>query len=904
MYKYTDIQPEWKFIDDLKSPLHKDMPLGWHYAEAPENSLSLDGGIRIVKDFPDAEGLLDTAYLDFAEFLYTAELDDASIPLYTRFAPMSTRESYEISVTADGITITSGDTEGIRRGIYYIEDEIKRCGRFLPLGTTSRSPFVLTRLSRCFWGPIKRPPMMRDELDDDEDYYPDNYLSRLAHDGVNGVWLTVSFKELLPSTVIPEYDGHGNEKKLRKLNATIEKCRRYGIGVYAFCIEPEGISDEIAAAHPELAGLKYGNVHTFCTGSDTGLKYLEEAFYTLFKLAPGLKGVINITTGEKWTHCYSPRITDKWYKPCPVCSKYTPVESVRRNLEAMVRGIRAASPDAEFISWPYSQYNLWGHDMTVESAAATPEGVCFCSNFESGGVGMQLGGGRNVNDYWLSYAGPAELFERIANAVKSTGQRMFAKLQVGCSHEVATLPFIPVPGKLYEKYSAMKRLNVSGAMQCWYFGNYPSIMTHAAGELSFETFEDGEDAFLLKLAKSVYGRHAKTMVKAWKIFAEAYSNYPLNNFFGYYGPMHDGPVWPLYPEPKNLPIAPSWELGFDPTGDRVGEGYLASHTPDEVVYLCERMSNQYNNGIALLDSIEDDYRDMPDIMRDFRVCRALGIQLESGYNIMKFYLLREQLPTTPQNQRLGKLRIMRDITEREVQNSRKLAALSAVEPSLGFHSEAEGYRYYPEKLEWRAQLLENLLETTFPMLERRIADKLDIFPEYSGRDESFKNVAAHHIAEPYSDASWASVEVHSDFTCHADGAENRETSWQAAYDAENLYIRVTGAKDDVLYLEFEPRALRPFPLYIVTPSKSYFSLSYDINETLVEGVDIETTQTAESTIITVGLSGIERGECRLPLRFNIVRPKYGARWVDKPDMKPRMVYNFKNTTEYGYIRFE
>ena len=55
-------------------------------------------------------------------------------------------------------------------------------------------PWLENRISRCFFGPIKRPPFNRDELMDDVDYYPDAYLAQLRDEGVNGLWLTVEFR--------------------------------------------------------------------------------------------------------------------------------------------------------------------------------------------------------------------------------------------------------------------------------------------------------------------------------------------------------------------------------------------------------------------------------------------------------------------------------------------------------------------------------------------------------------------------------------------------------------------------------------------------------------------------------------------------------------------------------------
>ena len=98
------------------------------------------------------------------------------------------------------------------------------------------TPWLSNRISRCFFGPIKRPPFFRDELADDVDYYPEPYLDRLAREGVNGLWLTIEFADF--SKELTGNWPEGAEKRLAKLCRTVEKCVRYGIRIWLFCIEP------------------------------------------------------------------------------------------------------------------------------------------------------------------------------------------------------------------------------------------------------------------------------------------------------------------------------------------------------------------------------------------------------------------------------------------------------------------------------------------------------------------------------------------------------------------------------------------------------------------------------------------------------------------------------------------
>jgi hypothetical protein len=55
---------------------------------------------------------------------------------------------------------------------------------------------------------------------DDVDYYPDEYLNRLAHEGVNGLWLSIKFIDLVPSRFFP---AHAKDHKVRiaKLQRTV-----------------------------------------------------------------------------------------------------------------------------------------------------------------------------------------------------------------------------------------------------------------------------------------------------------------------------------------------------------------------------------------------------------------------------------------------------------------------------------------------------------------------------------------------------------------------------------------------------------------------------------------------------------------------------------------------------------
>lgn len=225
--------------------------------KALPSELDLSGGITVVDEYAAGDNL-KTALSDLDSFLTDAKLPkNGSAKLTLKRGKVSGYESYRIEVGKSGITITADDDEGLRRGVYFLQDLIQsQDGAFLPVGKIERKPWIKNRISRCFFGPIKRPHSTATNYLDDIDYYPDEYLSKLAREGINGLWLTIEFRELA-KTSFTERDPNA-EKRLEKLRKTVEKCGRYGIKVWLFAIEPKSLpaDDPLLAAHPEWKGAR------------------------------------------------------------------------------------------------------------------------------------------------------------------------------------------------------------------------------------------------------------------------------------------------------------------------------------------------------------------------------------------------------------------------------------------------------------------------------------------------------------------------------------------------------------------------------------------------------------------------------------------------------------------------
>lgn len=828
----------WSFVAELQSPLWSSH--GWSPRAAAAGEADLQRGIRIDGQFLDPDGVLKTAYADVADFLKAGKVpQEGPFVVETAQAKTSTFEAYRIEVTADRCRILAADTEGIRRGLFHVEDLMLHAGGpFLPIGTVDRTPFIKSRISRCFFGPINRPPKNREELMDDVDYYPDPYLNRMAHEGINGLWLSVRFKDVCKTSVVPEF-GSSAEPRLAKLRTTVEKCRRYGIRIYLYTNEPEEWSAGHAAfaQHPELTSDCPIESRFFCPSSPKAQQFLYEATHAIFSAVPHLGGIINITHGEATTSCLSVVSAVSNAKPvCRVCAQRKPAEVIHDILAPMAKGMHDANPDAHLIAWFYMPETGELGDWVYEIPQYLPKNVTLQFNFESDIVREDFGRGRRGSDYWLAIPGPSQRFERMASLAQKAGVPMGAKIQTGCSHEVATVPFVPTPGLLYQKFRAMRSLGVRDVMLCWYFGNYPGVMNKAAGELSFEPFPETEEAFLHNLASIEWGKHRDEVAQAWRLCAEGYGHFPLTTHFQYWGPMHDGVVWPLLLRPQDAPLAPTWLLSFvtsattrqpyAPSGDRIGEALGQSYSLPEAIELCRKMSGRWDQGVALLRRVEGDSAISRQRQLDIGVARALGIQFRSGLNILRFYDLRERMAHQKPADQLATLQEMRRLVEAEIAGGEELVTLCERDSRLGFHSEAEGYKYFPEKIRWRIKQLRGLLDTEMPALQQEIERGTDVFAEYAGRSPKGPRAHSRFCADigqkvqgPLSDLpeglQWQTCSPPSG--AKPDGGEVR---WASCYDREALYVLVGSTAPDVksaqvsrVVLVVEPRRLWPCLTY-------------------------------------------------------------------------------------------
>ena len=202
---FYEEQPPILFVDELKTPLHTKAP-NWFNRENICSGEVLVKGAYIINEFEDNEGLLETAFNDFNLFLEIYKIKGNKFPIYVKKENTDCFEAYKISINEKFCILSENDTEGIRRGLVYLEDEFfRREVSILPLGTICKKPRIKNRITKGFFSPTNRPPKRIDELSNDIDYYPDEYLNRLAHDGTNGILIYSRLADLVKSDIFPNF---------------------------------------------------------------------------------------------------------------------------------------------------------------------------------------------------------------------------------------------------------------------------------------------------------------------------------------------------------------------------------------------------------------------------------------------------------------------------------------------------------------------------------------------------------------------------------------------------------------------------------------------------------------------------------------------------------------------------
>ncbi len=713
------------------SPIVRDLarPLHGHSLRDPrrrarageEADLSAGWRIEAQRGNPAEEDSLALLVEDFRQFMFGAmEVDEDGGGFTIEWrreqpssCPADGLEAFEVETQPESCRIRARDVDGFRRALFLLEDEMRlRRAPLLPLGRMARWTRIRTRVSRSPIAPYRW--MSGWELEDDNDYYPYAYLDWLAHAGINGIWVSGLLRNLVASSVIPELGPPGH--RLGKLRALIDKAALRGVRVYLFCIEPRALPDGHAAglAHPEILGAH----RALCPSVPLVLEYAREVMCELFTEVPNLGGVINIFNSERPTTCW---LNEDFVQGCPRCRVRPQAEVLAAMLDAFTAGMRDAGSSAEFLAWTYMM-DPKAHSLislpiepALDVMRASRSDIVWLGNFEHGGTKQACGRTVEVHEYSLSCVGPSPLFVELARAATAAGRTAYAKLQIGTSYELPTVPYVPVPGIAYDKIAALGDLGVRGTMLNWIPGGFPGPMLKAAGEAVFEP-RPPKDAFLRRLAAIDWGEtRAEAVVAAWNRFERAWQEYPFNNAVLYFGPLARGPAYHLHVERENR-LALPYNWGIDraripqPFEDQV-DRWLGPYSVEELTECFRRMATEWGAGLDSLENALRESGEAEELGRQLAVAGAVRLQCLAAADVYEFYSLRDQLGRTRDEQSGPLLERLIEIGEHSLALAGEMKRLLEEEPALGFHSELYTYSYSTALLDEKTLQVGDMLVT-------------------------------------------------------------------------------------------------------------------------------------------------------------------------------------------------
>ncbi|MCM8769648.1 MAG: hypothetical protein NC911_08285 [Candidatus Omnitrophica bacterium] len=586
----------------------------------------------------------------------------------------------------------------------------------------------------CFQPRIIRSPRADcwgDELATALKAYSSDYLESISNQGFDGIWVHVQLRHTVRTNLFPT----PSPRNLFLLNKIIEKATRHKIKVFVYLLEPRGprANDPIWTRYPEIKGQPFSlkNVHaTFdgtyfalCTSTAAVKEYLVEGSCSLFRQAPGLAGAFLINASEGHTHCYSHfckykqqtslGLDDGWKKvrfTCPRCANRDPVEVTAEVIRLLHQGIRSASSLAEVIVWTWS-WSLIEPDPQPRLIAALPSDVVLMSDWERGGWKKVAGKKFLVDEYSLSTIGPSLRFRHQHRLGKQRGLRTMAKIQIGSTHEIVSVPYLPVPFNLAEKFRRMKKMGVNGYLGCWIFGGDISPMSHLAGLMSRRPQPSVNQA-VRKVASVYFGRKAsRAVVTAWKYFSQAWKEYPFSIPFLYYGPINYATAYPLSLKLREAPPISSWlPLPRDRNQHlRVGDSLDAWLKPFTVAEMSEALRvllKKWEKGCKVLQTASQKMPDNQPLALELGLAKHIMFSVRSTANIVLFFhLLRALRQEQNKKKKADLFRRLSAILTEELAITSQDKKLVTSDTRLGYHPEAYTHLFTLKDLEYRIKLL-------------------------------------------------------------------------------------------------------------------------------------------------------------------------------------------------------
>jgi len=429
-----------------------------------------------------------------------------------RISTGSVEKGYEVEVGAGGVSVRAKDDRQAAQALYHLEDLMGlRRAPFLKRGAERRSPRFSPRMAHSGWGC---------------DQYPDAYLMKLQHTGIDTIILFIE------KPGVASCNTHTLEGLRLDAAGFIRRMRDFGFDVYVY-------SQATGFKHPS---------------DPDAPQFFDELYGGISKSCPGAKGYILVD--EKchfpskdprvcqWDPKTRRKIDPKDPRPWP---SYFPGYDYLDWVDIVKRSIQRYSPEAEVVFWTYAF--VWAPpEPCREFIRKLPKDIPVMATFESGLEHEKRNGLKSrVEDYSIAVTGPGDFFRRQAGEAGATGHKVYTMANcAGLAWDFGTIPYNPCPYQWHRRWQAVndaqRTWNVQGVMECHHYGVWPSFIT----ELEKEAFTDGGmdfDAHIRLIAARDFGEeNVEKVLAAWKGWSDAIVDMSPRGE-NQYGPFRMGPAY-------------------------------------------------------------------------------------------------------------------------------------------------------------------------------------------------------------------------------------------------------------------------------------------------------------------------------------------------------------------------
>lgn len=524
-------------------------------------------------------------------------------------------------------------------------------------------------------------------LQPDIDPYPDGYLAQMAASGMDGTWLHIVLSKLTPFPWDPALSEHW-EERLENLEKLVRKAGKHGIGIYLYLNEPRFMPLAFFEKHPELKGVQIGEQAALCTSHPDVQKYLVDSMAMITSRVPGLAGFFSITASENHTNCWSHGKGAE----CPRCSRRGPSAVIAELNQLYLKGINQGLATVKqqkgpgLIVWDWG----WQAGWAEEIIPALPKSAALMSVSEWD-LEIARGGVKNkVGEYSISSVGPGPRAVRHWEIARKNGLKTIAKIQAGCTWEIAAVPYIPAVENVARHAENLRNAGVDGLMLGWTLGGYPSPNLEVVAEMGSGKNISGLEA-MRKVAARRYGAAGDAVTQAWREYSKGFSEFPYHVGVVYSAPLQAGPSNLLWPKPTGYK-ASMVGLAYDDVNS-----WRANYPVETFISQMQKVAASFENAQAQLRR-ETAGMNLPAETRkalaaECGVAETVAIHYSSVANQAVFVTARDRLAGEKERGKAMELiTVIEDILHREIVLAKRMAQLQGGDSRLGF--EASNHYFY------------------------------------------------------------------------------------------------------------------------------------------------------------------------------------------------------------------